>query len=757
MQSIAPWARLRDMPPWARLWDVPPWVRLRGIPPRMSLRGLLPWVLLGALPVLAHLPAVTGWIRYDPIYAVSGLTRGTWTTNGVLPGMPWTDPNAGVTTEALGGFAAHEWLAGRVPWWNPYSGAGLPLVAEGQTPALFLPFILLLALPHGLLLLRLVLMAIAGWSCFALLRRMRLSIMPAMTTAALFELNGTFAWVSHGPTMPVAFLPMVLLGVEAARERFSLAAVAGTAWALLAGFPETAFLDLLLCAVWGAVRLAQAPDRALYGVRACGAVFAGVLIATPAWWPFVEGLPGDFLGSHATPIGTGLRAAGLPLLIFPGLYGAPLGAPGIPGVQDSWVRTGGYCDLMLACLAVVGAVLARREAGLRLALSAWVAIVAARLFRLPPVTMLLGAMPVLRAANLHLYAWPSLSMAACVLAAFALQAWRDGAVRPWRALLAVAGILAVASAWWSWHAVALLWSGSSRYGLALSVSLLSPALALAALAVIAARKPNAARARRLGTALIANAVMLFTLPQLAGTRGRVIDTESIVWLRSHLGMGRVLSLGPLVPNYGALAGVAQIGDNALPSPAPWVDYVRARFDPHTNGVDVDASALQSVAAIRDIVPRYEAAGVTYALTLPGARALSFLPGAVLAHAGTAMDIWALPRGAPYFSAPGCRVEAISRNRARLSCAAPSVLRRLELSWPGWSATVTGREAPIATAGDIFQSVRVPAGDSTVAFHYSPPGLTLALAASAGGVFWCAAALVLRRRHRIAVEPEESPR
>jgi hypothetical protein len=168
---------------------------------------------LALLPVLAHLPALTPWFRFDPLYVVSGLTPGTWQTNGWLAGYPgWIDGNAGVTTEALGRFAAREWLAGRVPWWNPYSGVGLPLAAEGQTTALFLPFGLLLALPHGLLLLRITLSALAGLFTQALLRRLGMGVPAAFLGAVLFELNGTFAWFAHGPIMPVAFLPAPAAG-----------------------------------------------------------------------------------------------------------------------------------------------------------------------------------------------------------------------------------------------------------------------------------------------------------------------------------------------------------------------------------------------------------------------------------------------------------------------------------------------------------------------------------------------------------------
>ena len=62
-----------------------------------------------------------------------------------------------------------------------------------QPSAFLLPFVLLLALPHGLLALRIALMILAGFCSFGLLRAMALNALPALVGAALFALNGTFA------------------------------------------------------------------------------------------------------------------------------------------------------------------------------------------------------------------------------------------------------------------------------------------------------------------------------------------------------------------------------------------------------------------------------------------------------------------------------------------------------------------------------------------------------------------------------------
>src|SRR4051794_10576785 len=109
---------------------------------RVEITGILLLV-----PLLANLfPLLTVWSA-DPRYFISGLSVGR--PNSLLPGLPgWIDPHAGLTMQSLGGLAAANWLSGIIPWWNPYSGLGLPLAAEMQPGAFFLPFVLLLSLEH---------------------------------------------------------------------------------------------------------------------------------------------------------------------------------------------------------------------------------------------------------------------------------------------------------------------------------------------------------------------------------------------------------------------------------------------------------------------------------------------------------------------------------------------------------------------------------------------------------------------------------
>jgi hypothetical protein len=686
------------------------------------------WVWLAVLPALVNAPALSGRFRYDPLYVLSGVTTGTWTTNGILPGMPWIDGNVGTTTQALGTLVAHDWLSGTLPWWNPYSGVGLPLAAEGQNPAFFLPFVLLLALPHGLLLLHLTLMALAGLFSYALLRRLHIDTLPALTAACLFELNGTFAWLGHGPVMPVAFLPLVLLGLEVSRTRFSVALAMGVAWTLAAGFPETAALNLLFAAVWGMMRLRVAADPVAYARRAGSSALCGVLLSLPATWPFLEALPREFLGVHAGSIATTLLPANLALQVFPGVLGAPMAGPMVLGQSDRlWMGVGGSTDIVLVMLALAGFRWRARHRDARIAIAAWLLITGARAWGVKPIVWLCGLVPFFDKANLHLYCVPSWSMALAVLAAFALQDWRDGRTIAWRGIafaVVAVGALALVMAG---PQIGDLWRRLPGFRLLLPLVLGVPLVAAIGVLVAWRGGWTRRRERMVSVGILANASLLFTIPLFAGTHGRYIDDGAIRYLQTYGGFARVWSIGPLVPNYGAMFGIAAIGHNYLPVPRSWVAYERDRLMGGPDGVNFYPGWPATAPELAPMLPAYAKAGVGFLVVQSGV--MPFPPrdahGLRLAYHGTLMDVWSVLDVAPYWRADGCTLAAQSRTGLVAHCAHPATLRRLELSWPGWSANVAGQNAQITTTEEIFQSVALPAGTSQVTFDYAPPWAWLA--------------------------------
>jgi hypothetical protein len=86
-----------------------------------------------------------------------------------------------------------------------------------QSGALF-PLEFLLAFPNGLFYFHLCLEVIAGLGTYYLLRRLKCNEAASVAGAVAFGINGTFAWIAHTIFNPIAFLPLLVLGIEMIRE-----------------------------------------------------------------------------------------------------------------------------------------------------------------------------------------------------------------------------------------------------------------------------------------------------------------------------------------------------------------------------------------------------------------------------------------------------------------------------------------------------------------------------------------------------------
>jgi hypothetical protein len=603
-------------------------------------------LLLLLTPVIASWPITTGWLTIDPM-PVSGVVL---TSGAIQDGLTSLDPNVGITTEALGHLAASAWLHGRMPWWNPYDGIGMPLAAEGQNPALFLPFVLLLAFQNGVFLIKLALQEIAGISTFLLLRRLRLSPAAACMGAALFSVNGTFAWFGHGPAMPVAFLPLLLLGIENARHRalagraarrwtgWPLAAVA-LALALYAGFPETTYLDLILVFLWAVLRLAECEPAArtrLFRDLVLAAL-TGLLLAVPFILPFLSLLRIGAVGAHAG--GAYLHArtplAGLALLVMPSLFG-PLGAvtPGTAGLAVSWLWTymGGYVTLPVLCLALM-ALLAGRPSHrpLRWMLIVWCVVLIGTSFGLPALSRIVYAIPLLGQTQIFRYAAPSWEFAFAVLAALALEDAMRAVSLSARARFAAAALVVLLTA------IALLVARPVvlylRHGFLGYAPWLDSAVAgtlgVTVLSLLLLYGLPWRTGRRLAAGLIAaQAILVFSVPMLSGTRHETSVTGGVAFLKRHLGLDRFYTLGPIRPNYPAYFQVAAINSDYLPAPRLWAGYLARALDPTADPLSFSgqsqlpgAAVPDHAAELRRNIDAYRNLGVRYVVSVPGTEPL----------------------------------------------------------------------------------------------------------------------------------------
>ncbi len=724
-------------------------------------------ISIAAMVVLAHLPHLLGFFDPNPLGSRSGLVVST--TDGLIPGQPTMDPNNGFTSQALGHRAAIDWVHLRLPWWNPYEATGTPLAGEMQSAALFPPTLLTL-LSNGQLYERMLLEILAGISTFLLLRRLSVAVWASAVGGIAFALNGTFAWFAHAAFNPVAFLPLLLLGIEYAysasaagrRGGWWLIAVAG-ALSLYAGFPEVAYIDALLAVVWAGWRatcLGRDRGRLLsFGAKAAAGAAVAALLATPFLIVSLGYVHDGFVGKHANDFydSVHLPAEGLSQLLLPYVYGPISGFSDPKGILTTlWGGGGGYITTSLLLFAVLG-LLSKGRRGLRLVLAGWIVLATARIYGPSFVGEALGLLPGMSQVTFSRYGFATLELAVVMLAALGLD---DLARAPRRRVIwaAAASFLLVAVAAIGARSLAdqlgSAYAHQRYYEVAVAFGV---GIVLAGVAFALIRD---SRTRMWLAALLVTgeALVLFAVPEFAAPRSVKLDMAPVSFLQRNLGSSRFFTLGPLQPNYGTYFGVASLNVNDIPLPKGFPPYVHRRLD----AVVVPTHLVGNYGGNRPPFARspqqelirnldgYRAAGVRYVLT-PVDQPLPPNPFFTPAFRSPSTLIYRLSGASPYFTAsnPRCLVRPDGRRSVRVMCPGPATLVRRETAIRGWRARVDGDAVPIGKADDLFQTVNVGAGSHHVTFDYRPPHITWGYLAFAAGCAWLLVAGLSGRRRRAA--------
>ncbi len=544
----------------------------------------LPVLLLILLPFAVSVPLWLFGFSTDPIWYVSGTT----TASQPFPGYPFIDPNAGFTSEALGRLSAWDWVHGIIPWWNPYTGVGMPLAGEMQPGSFFLPFNLLFLLKEGVLWQKMCMQIIAGLMTYALLRELRLSRLASLMSGAVFAFNATIAW-TPGPAAgycSLPFLPLLLWGIERARKKASSAASilaigCAIAWSILAGFPEPAYISGLLALAWGVYRLAGEQDRWGMARRAAIGFVLGLLVAAPLLIAFADYLQrSDSFSVHL------LGEAALPIESFaqtmmPYVYGPMPSIFHSQPMTGIWGSTGGYAGSMLVLMALVGLCRRSTHGRLRILVACWVGIAWAKSLGVQPIRGIMNFIPLLRRAAFFRYADPSWIFALVVLAAFGLDELSSLPPRrryPFGIALAMLG-LAVGAAWPT-HA---FWQRPTSLRplmfLLIGLSLAWVVVEFVLTSLLWTRLQLGTRRILLAALLVFDAVAMFAMPQFSARRNTHLDTPAIQFLHDHQGLSRLYSMGPLQANYGAYFQLAEIDHNSLPVPALWTHYADSSLLP----------------------------------------------------------------------------------------------------------------------------------------------------------------------------------
>lgn len=702
----------------------------------------LPLLAALGLVVLAHGPYLIGAFDPNPALTLSGLARPG--AHMLIHGATSADPNAGFTSQANGHRAALNWIHGHIPWWNPWEAAGQPLAGALGSAAFFLPFVLFTLLPNGQVLLYLVLGLIAAGATFALLRHLRAHRWACFAGAVLFGLNGTNAWFRYVADNPVAFLPVILLGIEQTRlaavesrhRGWALIAV-GTGFSLLAGFPETAYCDGLVALVWLVVRSGGLGLAVRWVIvrRAVIGVGVGLLLAAPLIVAFVDFLPHGDVGSHAHGIfgSLSLPSPGMVTLFAPYGLGPVQGftGPGAVGatIVGVWGGVGGYLTAAIVLLAAFGLLVGRTHRALRLSLGGTAVILTARNFGFPPARGLINLLPTASNDAVFRYDLPAIEMAVVVLVALALDdLFRHRISRPaigvTASIVVVLGLLAAdqartlqsklvgpdTSLWWE---LSLLWAGVSIA--VVTVTLLLAGRRLRSVVIV--------------SVLVVEALTMFVVPDLSAPRQTHLDTAGVAFLRRHVGTSRFFSFNVFAPDYGAYYGVASADVNDLPVAKSWQRYVMTRLGPNVepiivNGANTIAPSGPSPSQqLAFDLAGYRHLAVDYLVFPDGAALPALPPGTVTeVYHDRVMDVYRLAGAEDLATAadPGCRVMILGADAMTTACSGRASLLRRETMMPGWTARVNGRTVTPSMSPDGFQTVVVPAGRATVRFSFRPP-------------------------------------
>jgi hypothetical protein len=694
---------------------------------------------------------------------------------------------------------------GRLPWWAPETGNGLPLAAEGEAGALFPPNWALFGLfdpTTGYALSLWLSLAALGIGTFGLARRLGSNRAGAFLAGAALMLSGWSLGHQHHLSMlrTAAFLPWLLWVAEShlrrpRRTTVALgAALVGLQW--LAGNPQIAHLSacILLLYLPGRTALETrtgSGPRLRASAGALGAAAAmialGLLLAAAQIVPTAmhvadSGRAGGLSLGQAGVIGFPTRD--LLLFLDPDAFGTPVNggfraAPGSDGLYWENLAYVGIFPLLLLPAAFLG-----RE-GRR---SAW-------------VPAALGALALLVAPG---------PQSGVYRALFAVVPGYDRFRVPQRALIAAALAIVLLAALG-------LTRLAERFGPRLRGRL--PTLLAWGLAALAAydvarfsdgyyptlpaaeiRTPSAAARTARGSSLLA--VPLTGTPDRPpggdlrdGDFGRDVlalapHSLNLAWnVRSPftcLGLpsrrsemfeeayvNRLLAPGlspdgVVRPGRAAAAAAGAVG-------AEWI----SSFVPlQAPGLQLHASlpvpgfrtpvllyrnllALPRAWLVGNAIPVRNADAALETLLArsafdPFSEAILEWPEAAEAGSPPALGAGGPPGRATVLRADPERLEV------EVDVAVGAWLLTMDAPLRGWTAEVDGRATRILPANLLARAVRVPAGRHTVVFRYEPPGRPAGLGASAIGLLLAGALAVSglvprRKRGRAAREPTAAGR
>jgi hypothetical protein len=684
------------------------------------------------------------------------------------------DPNVGPLTQDLGHRAALDLVHGHLPWWNQFEGLGTPLAGELQSAALF-PFTLLLAFPAGLVWMHIILEALAGVSTYLLLRRLSIPTVFAFVGGSLFALDGTFAWLANTVVNPLAFLPMLLLGVEIILERSSnrssrgwTVAVIALALSLYSGFPEGAYFDALFCGMWTLVRVFAIPKeqrvRALR--RLATAAGIGIVLALPTLVPFIDFLRVAYVGGHTSAVDglETMHSMAIPMLFNPYIYGTIFDNSKAMG---AWDTIGGYFTVSATALAIVGLFGSRLRA-VRMMLAAWIVVGMAGTLNFLHSRVLWNIFPFVSSSAFSRYIFSSCELALIILAALGLTDVLEH--QRARLYLTASALFMALVLIWGWLVAEPYNRGiphHEKVRLFLFGLSLVPFVVVVLVIVISLFQRWTWSPYLIAAVLVGESLFMFMVPTVAAPKSITIDYAPIRYLQTHEGEYRYVDLGVIAPNWGSQFGLNSLTAIDLPFPRAFKTFIQDDLYPGLtppNEFLVKDGSLGTVALENEVAAHfraYEDASVKY-IVLPASLAL--IPqlsreGLRTVFHDSFAIIYEVRHPRPFFSSSSsCAVTSTEVNLATATCTgAHPTLLRTELSMKGWTVSVNGHATKVTTVDGVYQRVTLPQGTSTVRYAFSPPHENLAILLALVGLILVVGSFVLdvRSTRKCEIPPKAS--
>ncbi|HVA52790.1 MAG TPA: hypothetical protein VNF05_04685 [Acidimicrobiales bacterium] len=701
-------------------------------------RRLPPWaipVLLIVLTVLlGNAVYVLGLGNNDPISWTAGISQHLCR---LVCSRQAIDPNVGFITQSLGHQAAMDLLHGHIPWWNYFEGLGQPLAGEMQSAALF-PLTLLFGLSSGLVWFHVSLEVIAGISTYFLARRLSLPIFMATVAGMLFALNGTYAWLGNAVLNPVAFLPMLILGIEmivdsapsTSKRGWYIAAIA-LALSMYAGFPEVAYFDGLFAGVWAIVRLfSVARAQRVRVLRRLGlGGLVGIVLSLPILVPFYDFMKVAFVGGHTAAVDGVVRLPTEAISAFfdPYVFGTIFNSTNVNSV---WGEIGGYFGASICALALVG-LFGSRLRPLRIFLVVWTFVGLAGALNIFHLRVLWNLIPLVSTSSFPRYIMPSCELAVVILAGLGLADFTQS-TRAKRLLTSATVLMVLVLLWCANEArpynKGVILSHKARIIL-IGLDLI-PFIALAALLVVGRFYKARVTPLLIALVVVGESLLLFIVPTVGSPKEINVDYAPIHFLQQNEHQYRFVDFAVLYPNWGTEFGLNSLSSIDLPYPRNFKNFIEQHLYPGlTPGNQfVIKGGLQGVenqeAEIVQHFQAYENASVKYLLIpiqVVLSPALTKL-GVKKVFSGTLASVYELPhpRGLFSTSSSSCTVTSTNDNVANVDCTKPgATLLRTELSMSGWKATVNGTPATITTIDGVYQQVNLPTGQSVVEYSFFP--------------------------------------